>query len=1346
MEKRDKDIIRDQVIEEYWLNQLSGSLIRTNLPIFENTNIGKVELIKLEFCIPDNSYDRINRICKGSDMGIYIFLLTSLNAVLCRYSGNHDIVVGSTNFIIEKKYIEDNIILIRNSIVESMSFKELLSVTKKNVLDAFKYQNMPFYKILEKLRMWTNIEHKDIFNIAFISEAIQERTESLKQFDLVITQPKEQRNRLCFEFKNDVHSIQVIKQFAGHLINYTENALKNLDNDIHKIELLSTEDKNYIIHTLCGSERAFPKERLFHEIFEEQASKTPDNIAVQFENTRLTYKELNQRANKLAALLRERGMKRESLAAIMCERTINMLVGILGVLKSGGTYIPVDAQYPAERIQAILCDSGAGFLLTASDTLEVVEAMHEAIYSDTSITEIICLDCKSTCNSSRLRDIPDFKASERYSGDNLKNINMNSDLSYVIYTSGSTGKPKGAMVENTGMLNHLYAKIRELNLDESSIIAQNASHCFDISVWQFLAALMVGGKVVIYPNELILQTGMFVENIREDNISILEVVPTYLAAILDYLEVIDVEYQKLESLRCLLTTGEALRSGLAERWLSLNGDVKIINAYGPTEASDDITHYTIDRLPVPQNIPIGRPIQNLNIYIADKHMNLCPMGVKGEICVSGIGVGRGYIKDDERTNAVFMEDPFREEKGLRLYKTGDIGRWVPDYAYDSPASDKVLQAKEKSAVIEFFGRKDYQVKIRGFRVELGEIEDKLLRYSDINSTFNVKQAVVVDREDRQGVKHLCAYLVVEGELSIAALKEHLSSSLPDYMIPAHFIRLEKLPLNANGKIDRKILPSPEEGDQLSLGYMEPRDEVEKRLAKVWAEVLGISRVGINDDFFEIGGYSLKATEMISRVFKEFNVELPLKEVFKAPRVNELAEYIRNSKKVSYSDIPAVPARDYYNASSAQKRMYVLNQIEGINTSYNMPVVFTLEGDFDAQRFEYTIKELMKRHESFRTYFEVIDGEIVQKISEDIDIEISYAEVFNKDMEQIVRDFIKPFDLSKAPLFRISLVKNGETNIFMADMHHIISDGVSSKILTEEFIKLYQGIELPELRIQYKDFAVWQNEYFSSDAFKKQEEYWLNVFADEIPVLDMPLDYPRTSMASFEGDTIEFELDEMTTERLREIALSKGVTMQMTLLAIYNALLAGYTGQEDIVVGLPVAGRPHADLNNIIGLFVNTVALRSYPEGGKSFMEFLEEVKECSINAYANQHYQLEMLVERLGIRRDSSRNPVFDTVFDFYKLDDTEPYAAGSIRFVPYKLKSTTAKFDITFNATEAKDTVHFYVEYNKTLFRRDTMERFSKHFINMVKGIITDPQICLCDIDMITEDEREILLYGVNN
>ncbi|HLP59488.1 MAG TPA: amino acid adenylation domain-containing protein, partial [Candidatus Deferrimicrobium sp.] len=725
-----------------------------------------------------------------------------------------------------------------------------------------------------------------------------------------------------------------------------------------------------------------------------------------------------------------------------------------------------------------------------------------------------------------------------------------------------------------------------------------------------------------------------------------------------------------------------------------------------------------------QRIPIGNPIANSIAYVVDKSVHWVPVGVSGELWVGGDGVSRGYLNNPELTRERFID--FHHSK---LYRTGDLVRRLED------------------GTIEFIGRIDQQVKIRGFRIEVEEIEAALLKH-DL-----VKEAVVIDRKEENGEKYLCGYIVVteNEDVELTGLKEFLARSLPDFMIPSYFIQVKSIPLNANGKLDREALPGPELKREKE--YQPPENEIEKELAVLWAEVLSVGKdqIGRNDNFFDLGGHSLKAAVLTTQIHKVFDVKIPLSEIFLRPTLQELARYLTEAAKDKYADIKPVEKKEYYELSSAQARLYILWQMEPLSLVYNMPQTIVLDG-VNKEKLAETFRRLIRRHESLRTSFIAVNEKPVQRIAGEVEFEIEIAEMIGQGqgegdwVEKVIHDFVKPFDLSFAPLLRVGLVKvQEEKYVLLVDIHHIISDGVSQGILVKEFETIYNGgplLELAPLRLQYKDYSEWQNSISYREILNRQEPFWLEHLAGELPVLNLPYDYTRPEVQSFAGNCKNFSLGRKETVSIKELAAGIGATLYMVLLGIFNLVLARLSGLEDIIVGSPVAGRNHADFQQIIGMFVNTLAMRNYPSGEKSVAGFLQEVKTAALQAFENRDYPFENLVESAAAVRDVGRNPIFDVVFALQNLAEQGNWLEPSA----YSYESKIAKFDMTLSAAETGENLIFSLEYCTRLFKAETIERFISYFKNIIASIIKKPSQQIRDVEMLDEAEKQQLLVDFNN
>jgi amino acid adenylation domain-containing protein len=911
-------------------------------------------------------------------------------------------------------------------------------------------------------------------------------------------------------------------------------------------------------------------------------------------------------------------------------------------------------------------------------------------------------------------ELPGLLGSESH--ENPTAINEPGDLAYALFTSGSTGLPKAVAVEHKNVV-RLVKKTNVVSLNEEGNMLQTAPLEFDASTIEIWGSLLNGLRLSVTRKTDILNPRRLKKLIRGQNITIMWMTSPL------FNQMLEIDQAIFSGLENIMIGGEALSPThinlLKQRYPELN----VINGYGPTENTTFSTTHLIDRH-YESSIPIGKPIANSTAYILDKNQKTVPIGTKGELWVGGDGVARGYLNNPELTRQKFIANPF--VKGDILYRTGDIARWLPDFT------------------IDFLGRVDSQVKIRGIRIELNEIESHLLHHEEI------KEAVVLVKEEQNKDKSLCAYIVLrktqdaqskdqealeDGEnhaIDIPVLKERLSKSLPNYLIPTYFVQLERLPLNPNGKIDKKSLPEPEvvAGEYCIL----PRNEFENKLAEIWSNVLGIEKqiIGIKSNFFELGGNSLKAAILVSKLHKELNVEISLVDIFAAPTIEELSEYIKHSKEQKYISIKPVDEKPYYQVSSAQKRLFLVQQLQPESTNYNTPITFPLDKNLDIDSIERTFRELIKRHEIFRTSFELIDETPVQVIHDYDTIDFAIEHYRSAPGDEIENAFVRPFDLSRAPLLRAGVIKTPENNILLIDMHHIVSDGLSLDVLKNEFLALHEGKELQPLKLQYKDYSEWQNSPAQRENIKKLQEYWLSKFSDGVPLLNLPTDYSRPVVKSIAGDHLWFEIDTNQSQALKEIALAEDVTLFMLLLAIFNVSLAKVTSQDDIVVGTAVSGRVHPDLEPLVGMFVNMLSLRTYPIGDKHFNHFLKEVREITLGAFENQDYPFEDLVDQLLETRDPSRSPLFDVVFSMQNVDGA-PAAHQNTAKKPkeFSYKRQISRFDLTMVALDNKDKLKFRIEFSSYLFARETIERFVGYFEEIIASIVENKKVKLKDIEV---------------
>jgi amino acid adenylation domain-containing protein len=1373
-----KKVLKSQ--ERYWTREFTSEPPVLQLPTdYNRPAVQSFEGAVLDFELDKKDTKALKALARDENATLYMILLSLFYILLAKISSQDDIVLGTP--VVGRKHpdlhhiigIFINSLALRNYPLGEKTFIQFLQEINDKSLEAFDNQDYPFEDLVEQVAVSRDLSRNPFFDVMFIlHNELSLRTEAVlgKNDRNLKFEPYEKSSTvldltlvgfdagdylpLKFEYATKLFKQGTIERFINYFKNIISSIRRNPYVKISDVKIVTEEEKQQILVDFNDTAVDYPRDKTINQLFEEQVEQTPDRVVLvaQSEGNKaqdiernkerhapftmrcaFTYRELNNQSNRLAHILTGKGVKTDIIVGIMVGRSIEMIIGILGILKAGGAYLPIDPAYPQERISYMLADSSARIFLKKSEIRNPKSETNtdEPDSNDQNKgAEVTVLDFEHL----NFEFVSDF-------GFRASNF-LSSSLAYVIYTSGSTGRPKGVMIEHRAVHNFIEAMTGLIDFKPGEIILALTTITFDIFGLETLLPLCRGLKVVLADENHQLEMGLLEQLVVKNCVGMIQATPGRM----QMFTMSGSGRACLGNLKELMVGGEALPIQLLTD-LKLSTPAKIYNMYGPTETT---IWSTVKDLTGAEEINIGTPIQNTVIYILDKHYHLQPVGVPGELCISGDGLARGYLNRPQLTADRFYRS-YRSHTPYIIYKTGDLARWQSD------------------GNIEFLGRMDHQVKIRGFRIELGEIENQLLTHKKI------KEAIVIARENNND-KYLCAYLVAKpGEtnsIDHSGLREYLSNRLPDYMVPAYLVQLDNIPLTPNGKIDRKALP-----DQVFAAgqdYTAPRNKIEKELVDIWAEVLGrdplhVSQlrqsIGINNNFFQLGGHSLKATILIARIHKKYHIQIPLVEFFKTPTIKQLAGYMNGSGPVQFVSIEPVEKKEYYPLTAMQKRLYFLQQIDLMSTAYNLSQFAVLEGDLEKNQWEETFKELLQRHEGLRTSFKMFEGEFIQLIHEKVEFEIQYLSRkkaqkitkkeynhtgrYSRSQEQGVEDcinqFLRPFELSHPPLLRVGLLELGKfRHLLMVDIHHIITDGISQTILIQNFMDLYSGKELPSLQLQYKDFSQWQNNEKQKKAIKNQQEFWVKQFQEEIPILNTPTDYPRPAKRSFEGSTVSFEINEKETSALYHLALEKEVTLYMLLIAIINILLSKVSGQEDIVIGTPIANRIHSDIEQIIGLFVNTIALRNNPTGDKTFTLFLEDVKKRTLNCFANQDYPFEELVENLSIKRDLSRNPLFDVMFFFQNMAPVY-LEIPKLRLITYDFPGKTARFDFIWTALEIDKKIHFVVEYSTILFKKETIERFIGYFKQIVLTVIKMPEIKLSGTDILSVEEKRRLMNGFN-
>ncbi|EJS62880.1 amino acid adenylation domain-containing protein [Bacillus cereus BAG2X1-1] len=1208
--------------------------------------------------------------------------------------------------------------------------KKINEVIKEHtaLLDNIKeYSYVPFNEIQEEnspiqSSVWVNNLRKDLYKSKDFKVILDKMTKSIESPLLI--EVNLDNLEICIGYSPVTFKRDTIKQIMKHYMRLIDMLIQEPEIKVKDINVLSQEELNKQIILFNSNTSGRKLDKLAHQIIEVQAENSPDSIAINQNNNKITYSDLNKKANQLAHWLRENGIGQNDLIGIFGNRGIEMVVSILGILKAGAAYVPIDPSSPDSRIKIILNEANMKMILTQNNILNRTIDIIRDLRVKPILFDMSKQSSTEYMSWNKLSDYPNT---------NIEPINMPSDLANIFFTSGSTGVPKGAMVEHRGMLNHLWAKIDLLGLNQNSIISQNASHCFDISVWQFLAPLMVGGQLHIYENEIANDPTKLLQSIKRDEITDLELVPTMMEMIMNIQSTYNNDEKELPNLKNLISTGEALSVDVCRKWLNTYNNLKVINAYGATECSDDTNHEVISTIPDQETsyIPIGRVIPNINAYIVDKYMRPVPFGCVGELCFSGIGVGRGYINNSEQTQKAFIPNPFKHyDQYETLYRSGDLGRYL------------------NNGSIEFLGRLDHQIKVRGHRIELGEIESILLKHNKVDKCILVSHV----NEDNQN--SIVAYMTTNEELDISDVKSYLRNHLLESMIPEHLVILDEFPLNSNGKIDRKKLPSYL-GKDSKKDIIEPRNIYEKTLCNIWSDVLNKKVISIDDNFFDLGGNSLKTVQVKTRIKQLLKIDINLDVMFNLTILKDLAEHlstISNQELDLTKSIKPVGEQNCYVLSNSQKRIWFLQQINPNDTSYNTYGSYEIKGKINIENLVKSYKYLVNRHAGLRTVFKLIGNEPKQMIIEDFVLDIPIIDLTHLSEEEKsfkIENILKNnsnyvFDLEKGPLIKGQIIKKDfETYILLVSMHHIITDGWSWEIWENELFGFYKTFEsndihnIGNLEFRYVDYAAWQNNYLTSNNFEKDEAFWLDRMSGELPIIDLPTDYSRPPEQTFDGKSKSITIDKDILDKLRSLCVETDTTLYMHSIAAISILFSRLSNQRDIIIGSPVAGREEVELENIIGLFVNTLPIRIHLDGNPSYKDFVSQVKENLVEFYKHQNYPFDMLVEKLNPIRDLSRTPIFSVISQLIHIDDTitteQDYTLKNISFNRNKI---TYDLDISFNAY--KDHLDINFHYNVSLFKEETIEQMLRNLVELLRNVANNSESTIFEIPIIDDIQTQ--------
>ncbi|WP_426094737.1 amino acid adenylation domain-containing protein [Flavobacterium sp. DSR2-3-3] len=1310
---------KHQQSKEFWLSQFSGEIPVLDLPSFSKrplTQSYKGDSVNRTFS--QSFSDKLKTYSKTQDATLFMTLMAGVKTLLYRYTGQNDIIIGTPIAGREHPDLENqaglylNTLAVRTQFGEKVNFWQVLNQEKQTLLEAYQHQNYPFDDLIGNLNLKRDMSRSALFDVMVVLQnqgqlknlvngdgltGLEIRNYEFKsktsQFDVsFVFIEREEGLSLTIQYNTDLYDSLLIERMFAHLELLMTQAMEETSLTVEELSYITAEEQLQVTETFNDTFAEYSKDRTIIDLFEEQTEKTPDQIAVVFEDKELSYRSLNEQSNQLAGYLRKHyAIEPDDLIGIKLERSERMMVAIFGILKSGGAYVPIDLTYPQSRIDYIEKDSNSKLIID--------EAVLELFYQE----------------------------QQQYSPLNIQKNNTPNNLAYVIYTSGTTGNPKGVMVEHTALVNRLEWMQNFYPNTEDDVILQKTSYSFDVSVWELFWFSFTGSKLCVLKPDGQKSPKEIIDHIKKYKVSVLHFVPSMLNLFLDYLEENKNEIQNLKSLKTVFASGEALTVDQNRSFFIQLPNVSLVNLYGPTEATIDVSYFNCSENLL--SVPIGKPIENIQLFVLNNDLQPLPVGIVGRLYISGVGLARGYVNQPELTTEKFVNNPFIE--GERMYDTGDLAYWRAD------------------GNIEYMGRIDHQVKVRGFRIELGEIETALLQY-----TSDLKQTVVAVKEVN-GEKVLVAYYVSTQELDKSSVRKYLQGKLPEYMVPGFYIALETLPLTPNGKTDRKALPGISGEDLIRKEYAAPRNATEQELAAIWQEVLSLDQVGITDNFFELGGHSLVAAQVINRIQKQLNRKVYFSDFFSNPTIEGLGQQLKEEE--GYVSIEKAPLQDSYPVTASQNRLWLLSQLDGGSLAYNIPFALELSGHLDKEKFEASFQKVIERHEILRTGFKADDSGLVRQhilpansvafklIHEDFSL------VNNK--EQTVSDYLQnqgniAFDLEQAPLLRAGLLAlDKQKHVFFLSMHHIIGDGWSLELLVSEVVQIYNGlnygfeIDLPVLNIQYKDYAVWLNQELQQEKHQQSKEFWLSQFSGEIPVLDLPSFSKRPLTQSYKGDSVNRTFSQSFSDKLKTYSKTQDATLFMTLMAGVKTLLYRYTGQNDIIIGTPIAGREHPDLENQAGLYLNTLAVRTQFGEKVNFWQVLNQEKQTLLEAYQHQNYPFDDLIGNLNLKRDMSRSALFDVMVVLQNQGQLKNLVNGDgltgLEIRNYEFKSKTSQFDVSFVFIEREEGLSLTIQYNTDLYDSLLIERMFAHRELLMTQAMEETSLTVEELSYITAEEQ---------
>jgi amino acid adenylation domain-containing protein len=1306
LDKRDA-----QASATYWKEYLKGYETRTGIGFHGANKVQGYDNCEIATRIPAAATARLQQLCAKLKVTLNSLLQTTWAILLSRYAGRDDVVFGMVVSLRprEIKGVESmvglliNTVPVRITMQGEQSFEELVKQVQKNALEAEKHQYFPLAEMQAASGLGQHLlDHVFVLGNYLVSEQVQEMEKDNAQSELSISRghataqvnynfsiyvTSGQEIKICFNYNGFVYPTAFIQQIADNYLSVLDDIAGSPGKLLKDLNLLSGAAQQRLLQAGKGPQRNYPG--TIDSIFNEQALLQPSAVAVSGHGRTLTYAELGKQATALALAIQDAVVEKGSYIGVKTGRGVDAVISLLGIAKAGCVYIPVDPDHPNERVQNMLRAVELKMLITTSEYLFDLPDMGATVFA---------LDLQLNADAEQLGACRGSQPT---------------DVAYVIFTSGTTGQPKGIPVRHESIIDRSLYHIEYLKLAAGEAVMQLASVAFDASIIETCMGLLSGGRVVIPSAQARQDPSLLGEWIDREKITVGIFPPAYLKLM---------NSQRLPSLKHIISTGEAaiLKDMLAQAAMR-----KVHNGYGPTELCIGASFHTIDQARAAEyltagSVPIGRPFSNTHLYVLDRFGRLCPEGVPGELCAAGIGVTRGYLGDTLLTAQKITGNPYCDEPGLeRLYHTGDLVRW-----------------NEQQELI-YLGRIDEQVQVRGIRVELREIESALFRHSAINQACVVAQV-------HDGNTYLAAYITAkEKNISVDELFAHLRSLLPEYMVPSQITVLDKMPVTANGKIDKQQLPAFDPA--AVTAYEPPQNEMETLLCRIWQEVLEIGRIGRQDNFFAIGGHSLKATQIVSAIYKNLGVRLDIGEIFSNPRIALLAPVVEAQQGLKFSPIEPTSGLEHV-VTPSQRRLWVLHQLGGAAAAYNISGSYELSGNLDVHALQAAFEQVMIKHESLRTAF-VLRDEVLRQVINPMDAVEVFEHVFahKDDLPSLTAALsAHEFNLEEGNLVRIRLLQYGPASfVLCCVMHHIISDGWSVRKLFHELSYAYNhAARLRPLRVQYRDYAAWLANELSNEQLSQSRAYWLANLKDKIEPLQLVTDYPRPPVQTFSGATESMATGADLLQKLRAFAQQREMSVFMVLLAAVKLLLFRHSKQNNITVGSAVSGREHPDVQELIGCFINTVVLSSQLEGTQQVSDLLLQVKQTTLGAYANQLYPFDQLVEEIDAERDLSRSALFDVLVNHQSIElQDEQVSLKDVAITRYDngIADVSAKFDLEFDFYEHSNELAVHLVYNTDLFKRNTAVSFCRQLLSVLEQFVSGTDKQLWQVSLCGEDESTV-------